>query len=333
MFMVHGSSFRAHRSSFIVHRSPSRVHPSWLSRTLVGVLLGATLSCCVWASGLDTLAAEAAPLDSASVARTPAAAGLSGHAVVLMFDDGWQSVYDYAYPLLHRHHLTASLALISNVIGGGQVRYYHGSKGYMNRAEIQEIIDSLGVEIVSHSRTHPFLTHLANDAVREELTGSKQALEAMFHRNIRFFVYPYGDEDDRIRQLTAEAGYALARGIRPGVLDFDRRRFNLPANEVRMTTSLEQVEREIAGSRQSIVFFHRILPTPEVYTEWSVPQFAALLDWLDAKDVQVVTLGDLYDAYREKTPLAARRPAWKDRIEWDLLQEVNVDVTRAAERR
>jgi hypothetical protein len=250
-----------------------------------------------------------------------------------MFDDGWQSVYNYAYPLLHSHHMTPSLALISNVIGGGPIRYYEGSKGYMNRSEIQEIVDSLGAEIVSHSRTHPFLTHLTNDAVREELTSSRQALEAMFHRDVRFFVYPYGDEDSRTRELTAEAGYALARGIRPGVLDFEHRRFNLPANEVRMTTSLEHVEREVADNRQSILFFHRILPKPEVYTEWSVPQFAALLDWLDANDVQVVTLGDLYDAYREKTPLLARRPAWKDRIEWDLLQQVNVDVTWAAERR
>jgi peptidoglycan/xylan/chitin deacetylase (PgdA/CDA1 family) len=274
------------------------------------------------------------PVSGAKTGSVPEARDFSDHAVVLMFDDGWHSVFTYAYPLLKDHDMTANLAIISGTVGSGRVRYGGDPKGYLNRAEIQEMIDSLDIEVSSHSRTHPFLTRLANDSIREELTDSKHTLEKMFHQDVALFVYPYGDYDRRVRNLVREAGYRFARSIRPGNLDFIARPYDLPATEVRLGASVDRVKHQVQNRPALILFFHRILPRPTTYTEWSVDKFAEFLDWLDAQHVQVVTVAELYELQRGRLPLPMlARQGWRYRVEWELLEQVNANVTRVAERR
>ena len=276
--------------------------------------------------------ALAATTDSAGKAAAKEPPDLSEHAVVLMFDDGWHSVFTHAYPLLKEHGMKVVLPLISNSVAGGKVRYTGDPSGYMNRAEVQEMIDALGAEIVSHTKSHPFLTRLSDDEVRDELTGSKQSLERLFHQTITVFVYPYGDYDERIRNLVSEAGYSLARSIRPGTLNFASRPYDLPATEIRRTTSVAFVEERVTKNRYLILFFHRIVPDPSSYTEWSSRKFAEFLDWLDASGVQVLTTKEMYK-YCMGIPLGpgVARRSWRNRVEWELLEQIDVNVTAAAE--
>ena len=259
---------------------------------------------------------------------------LSEHAVVLVFDDGWHSVFTNAYPLLRKHGMTAVLALISGAMTGGKLRYAGNAQGYMNRSEVQDMIDNLGVEIASHTKTHPFLKRLPDDSVRSELVESRQALEAMFHQKVVTLVYPYGEHDQRIRNLVPEAGYAMARAIRAGRVDFVNRPYDLPATEVRQSTTVEFLKTRIAAYPALILFFHRVVPAPQIYTEWSTSRLAEFLDWLDANDVQVMTAQELYEYYQGRSPEApVIRRNWRNRVEWSLLEHVDVDVTGTAERR
>lgn len=71
----------------------------------------------------------------------------------------------------------------------------------------------LGVEIGSHTRTHPHLTRLSDDELRSELVGSREALEANLQRPCRYLAYPYGEMDERVRRAAREAGYDAAYGL------------------------------------------------------------------------------------------------------------------------
>jgi peptidoglycan/xylan/chitin deacetylase (PgdA/CDA1 family) len=279
--------------------------------------------------------AEATAADTSRKAVVAQAEDLSDHLVVLMFDDGWHCVFTDAYPLLKEHGMTAVLPLISDYVGKSATPHRTGTPyGYMNRAEVQEMIDSLGIEIASHSKSHPFLTRLSDEAVDSELRQSRRALEAMFGREVTSFVYPYGDYDSRVRRLVAEAGYSVARSISPGTVNFNERQYDLPSSEVRRTTSLSTVQGWITRKPVLILFFHRIVVSPGNYTDWSRDRFADLLDWLEERNVQVVTLQDLYR--NRKLPgaaILATRRSWKNRIEWDLLEEIDVDITGPAKRR
>ena len=80
---------------------------------------------------------------------------LSNHTVVLSIDDAYHSVFTNIYPLLKRYGMTMTLGVITDYVRGGKPDY-KPSAGFMKRSEIRELIDSLDIEVASHSISHPF---------------------------------------------------------------------------------------------------------------------------------------------------------------------------------
>ena len=73
-----------------------------------------------------------------------------------------------------------------------------------------------GMEIGSHSRTHPFLTSLSESEMEQEIRGSKETIEDRLGQPVRFFSYPHGLHDARCRRLVSLAGYSGACTTRFG---------------------------------------------------------------------------------------------------------------------
>jgi len=70
-----------------------------------------------------------------------------------------------------------------------------------------------GVEIGSHTRTHPNLRTLSDDELRDELRTSREEIEDELGRPCTSLAYPYGQFDERVRRATERAGYESAFGI------------------------------------------------------------------------------------------------------------------------
>jgi peptidoglycan/xylan/chitin deacetylase (PgdA/CDA1 family) len=68
----------------------------------------------------------------------------------------------------------------------------------------------LGMTIGSHTVSHPNLTAIEPDALIQELSGSREALEAKLGVACRHFCYPYGAYSDRVQAAASAAGYASA---------------------------------------------------------------------------------------------------------------------------
>ena len=75
--------------------------------------------------------------------------------------------------------------------------------------QIREL-DSSGLEIGSHTCSHPILTSLTDDRLRQELEESRARLEAELGRRVETFCYPNGDQDERVRRAVRSAGYQCA---------------------------------------------------------------------------------------------------------------------------
>jgi peptidoglycan/xylan/chitin deacetylase (PgdA/CDA1 family) len=71
-------------------------------------------------------------------------------------------------------------------------------------------MDANGVEIGSHTMTHPILTNISDERLRRELHGSKLRLEEALGRRVDQFCYPNGDNDERVQREVARAGYRVA---------------------------------------------------------------------------------------------------------------------------
>ncbi|HMH31061.1 MAG TPA: polysaccharide deacetylase family protein, partial [Methylomirabilota bacterium] len=90
--------------------------------------------------------------------------------VSLSFDDGWESVYTKAFPILQANGLRTTQFIIS-----GSLDNY----SYMSVAQLHAM-QNAGTEIASHTITHPDLTTLDDAALKHELAGSKSQLSAEF---------------------------------------------------------------------------------------------------------------------------------------------------------
>jgi peptidoglycan/xylan/chitin deacetylase (PgdA/CDA1 family) len=81
--------------------------------------------------------------------------------------------------------------------------------GAITWRQAREMADA-GVEIGSHTLTHPILTRLSDDRLREEVGRSRDRIQDALGREVETFCYPNGDYDPRAQLEVARAGYRCA---------------------------------------------------------------------------------------------------------------------------
>jgi peptidoglycan/xylan/chitin deacetylase (PgdA/CDA1 family) len=143
----------------------------------------------------------------------------AGPKAILTFDDGFANVLENALPVLSSHRCRAIQFLVADRLG--QFNDWDVAKGdvperLMDATQVRDWLGA-GMAIGSHSLTHRNLRRLDPASAREEIMGSKKALEDRFGLEIKHFCYPYGSWDERVLGWVAEAGYATACTLRFGV--------------------------------------------------------------------------------------------------------------------
>lgn len=89
-----------------------------------------------------------------------------------------------------------------------------------------------GMEIACHTRSHPILTRISDQAVRNEIMESRTDLEELTQSPVRFFAYPNGvpgdDYGDREMKIVAECGFEAAFSTAWGVVTKDSDKLQMP---------------------------------------------------------------------------------------------------------
>ncbi|MDD3364830.1 MAG: polysaccharide deacetylase family protein [Syntrophomonas sp.] len=119
---------------------------------------------------------------------------------VITFDDGYVSIYNRAWPILEECAFPATVYVCSS---------FPGLYNYLTWDHIK-ILHSGGVEIGSHSHTHPALNTVSPTALAQEVVGSKQILEQKLGTKIDSFCYPCGAYNENIPAVIKKAGYTSA---------------------------------------------------------------------------------------------------------------------------
>lgn len=70
---------------------------------------------------------------------------------------------------------------------------------------VSEIVKR-GHEIGTHSKTHPKMSTLSKDAIKEELVSSINAIEKITNEKVELFRAPFGDYDDDVLSVAEELG-------------------------------------------------------------------------------------------------------------------------------
>jgi peptidoglycan/xylan/chitin deacetylase (PgdA/CDA1 family) len=139
-------------------------------------------------------------------------AGKDRGLVGLTFDDGYVNVLTNALPELQRHGFTATMFIISGLLG----RTNEWDEGYewplMSARQVGKLA-AAGMEIGSHSVTHPRLRGIAADRLSDEVARSRETLTEILGQPVRGFAYPYGSMDAAARQAVSDAGYDYACSV------------------------------------------------------------------------------------------------------------------------
>ncbi len=129
---------------------------------------------------------------------------------VLTFDDGFDDLYEHAFPLLEKAGIPATIYLVSDCTEDKWQRQHSPSPlRLLNWARIREMADR-GIIFGSHTRTHARLTLCTNEQLRDEVVNSKKIIEDKLGRAVTHFCYPFGSLSDRVVDEVGEAGYTTA---------------------------------------------------------------------------------------------------------------------------
>jgi peptidoglycan/xylan/chitin deacetylase (PgdA/CDA1 family) len=138
--------------------------------------------------------------------------------VVLTFDDGYVDTLTAALPLLRRYGCRATCYLVSDCIGGHN-RWDDGTgrarQALMTREQIGLWLEA-GMEIGSHSCSHPWLHKLREAEVAGELADSRASLRRTFSVAVDHFAYPFGRFTAATVDAVKRCGYASAVTVEPG---------------------------------------------------------------------------------------------------------------------
>jgi len=156
--------------------------------------------------------------------------GTRNKLVVLTFDDGYLDTLTQALPLLKQYGFTATCYAVSDAIGTHNVwdaAQLQETKPLMSHGQIQQWLEA-GMELGSHSRSHPRLRGLDAAAAEGEIAGSRAALQAAFGVPVEHFCYPFGSFDDNTVELVRRAGYRSAVTVVPGIACANDDPYRLP---------------------------------------------------------------------------------------------------------
>ncbi len=129
--------------------------------------------------------------------------------LIITFDDGYESVYHHALPVLEEMGFTAVVFIITGFIGRknswdanwGGITFRH-----MNATQIIEMAKS-GYEIASHGCSHRAFTYLTPDMILQEMVSSREFLGKLTGNEISTIAYPFGLQNRGVRTIAEKTGY------------------------------------------------------------------------------------------------------------------------------
>jgi peptidoglycan/xylan/chitin deacetylase (PgdA/CDA1 family) len=168
--------------------------------------------------------------------------------VAVTFDDGWLDNYLFAFPVLRKYGVRATIFLVTSRVdrastggreAGSFVPTHRESKllaltgeahrVVLNWDHVREMAESGLVEFFSHTMTHARCDTLSPDGLVGELHGSREAIEEKTGRPCRYLCWPYGRTNPAAVETAKQARYQAAFTTKPGVVEagcdpFDIRR-------------------------------------------------------------------------------------------------------------
>jgi peptidoglycan/xylan/chitin deacetylase (PgdA/CDA1 family) len=277
-----------------------------IAKTLVSVFVLAVFITPVWLTArwaigisnsrdhrqvVDVPALQIRPIDKTSAPLKPLAEPL----ISISFDDGWESVYTQALPILQQDGFATTQYIISGTLP---------SQSYMSVAQLKSM-QKAGHEIGAHTVDHPDLTTLDDKQLTYELVSSKNTLSKHFGP-IRDFTSPYGAYNTytlkaigkHYRSQKNAEGDPAANDLEAINIKNDFNSLNLISYSIRQSTTLDDLNKLVKSAQQHngwlILTYHQVDYSGEKFSV-TPQEFKRQIDYLSHANIRSATIGQAMD--------------------------------------
>lgn len=146
--------------------------------------------------------------------------------VIITSDDGYQSMYTTAFPILQKYRYKMTVFLITSYIGDNEKTrrlndFDSGTPGIPQRAMLTwpEIgqMSKYGCEFQSHTWSHGIISNVSLETAKFELSQSKHDIEIHTGKPVIFVAWPHSQTSNEVISLLPQTGYAGALYYNGGV--------------------------------------------------------------------------------------------------------------------
>ena len=214
--------------------------------------------------------------------------------ISVTFDDGPESIYTNALPILQKDGIHTTQYIISGTLE---------DHNYMSVAQIKSM-QANGHEVASHTITHPDLTSLTDQELTHELLGSKQTLTKDFGPNIVDFTSPYGSYNAHTLQMIGKyyrsqknsEGDPAANELEAINTKAKFDPMNITSYSVRQTTTSADIKKLLEAARENngwlVLTYHQIDESNDVYAV-TPAVFAKQMQLIDDSNMRSATVGQV----------------------------------------
>ena len=201
-------------------------------------------------------------------------AALPEKPVLITFDDGYMSNYEYAFPILQKYNMKATIFVIGSSVGHTQ--YYKDTEytltPHFGEAEMKEMTDSGLISIQSHTydlhQTAQYESGEAREsilklpdeseesyiaAMGEDYQLEKELIESITGESVDALAYPKGEFDELsytvINQLGISVTFTTETGCSTIIKGMPQSLLNLPRFAVWESTSPEQLLQTVSQAQ------------------------------------------------------------------------------------
>ena len=188
--------------------------------------------------------------------------------IIITLDDGYESNFLYAYPLLKELNMKATISVIGNLIGLKQ----ETGLSYLDWEQMKEMYDSGVIEIQHHSYSlhQPGegtykggampMTVESPDEYRERFTKDtlklKNEIEKILGNEVIVYTYPYGFYNEKTEEILKELGFKFSLTVEEGLGQiangYALKRINVPSSmpSIKLIKTLQKLQ----GKKEKIIF-------------------------------------------------------------------------------
>jgi peptidoglycan/xylan/chitin deacetylase (PgdA/CDA1 family) len=158
-------------------------------------------------AGLDALLDALAEASLPIVSLDELVGSRDAHGVALTFDDGISTVFTAAMPILAKRRAPAHVFVITSQVG--RDNRWPGQPANATPFKLMDwdqlkALQASGFSIEAHTASHPDLRSLSDAEIETEMEEADATIHARLGMRPRFFAYPYGFHDSRVRAVAAK---------------------------------------------------------------------------------------------------------------------------------